>query len=89
MNRPPETPAARFKALEKLAVAFFETDRWKTAFCRRYHLTPQTLTGWRLKGPQGWAVQAMADALRAKQLGQAMALVMGVAYSPPDMDTPP
>lgn len=68
-------PQTRFAELEELATAFFGTARWKTEFCRRYDLTPQTLTVWTNKGAPVWAVQAMHDALTAKRLSDAVALI--------------
>lgn len=70
-----QTPEARFEILERLAVEFFGTERWKTAFCRRYDLTPQTLTAWTNKGAPVWAVQAMKDATKSQRLGKALDLI--------------
>lgn len=70
-----QTPEARFEALNHMAQKFFGSARWKTDFCRRYDLTPQTLTAWTNKGAPVWAVQAMADALKAKRLTEAVALI--------------
>lgn len=58
----------RFQILETLATEFFDSSRWKTAFCRRYDLTPQTITSWANKGAPVWAVQAMADAVTVKKV---------------------
>jgi len=72
------TPAARFDELERTAALFFQTGRWKTAFCNRYGLTPQAITAWANKGAPLWAVQAMADAWKAKQLSEAVRTIQAV-----------
>lgn len=72
-------PAQRFNSLARMATEFFDTDRWKTAFCKRYDLTPQTLTVWKNKGAPVWAAQAMADALKAQRLANAVELIKSVS----------
>jgi len=68
-------PEARFELLDQMATIYFGTARWKTAFCRRYSLTPQTLTGWTNNGAPIWAAQAMADALKAQRLDKLTELI--------------
>jgi transposase-like protein len=67
--------AARYAALETLAAEFFESTRWKSAFCRRYGLTPQSVTAWRHNGAPAWAPQAMADAVKAKLFDEIAAML--------------
>jgi hypothetical protein len=61
----------RFNLLTDLATEFFETTRWKTAFCRRYDLTRQTITAWSNRGAPVWAVQAMDDACARQRFSKA------------------
>lgn len=62
------TALERFVALDQTAAEFFRSPRWKAAFCRRYGLTPQTLTAWKDKGAPVWACVAIGDALAASKL---------------------
>lgn len=69
------TPAARFTELDRLATLFFHTERWKSAFARRYGRSYQMVAAWQNNGAPIWALQAMADALRAKQLSKAVQII--------------
>lgn len=71
------TAAERFERLDALATDFFDTARWKTAFARRYGLTPQGVDEWRSgrRGMPVWPLVAVSDALAGKRLDQLTAAI--------------
>lgn len=61
----------RWRFLSAGATQLFNSHRWKSAFARRYNLTPQTITKWRIDGiTPVWACQAVEDAVAAQKLAQ-------------------
>lgn len=60
----------RFQLLDDLATDYFGTERWKTAFARKYGVRPSTPVDW-MNGRQNtpsWAFAALQDALDLKKL---------------------
>lgn len=61
------TAEERFRAVDRLAIQLFGTDRWKTEFSRRYDMTPQAVNRWRNNGAPVWPLVALTDALKARK----------------------